>query len=226
MDNRRYDLLLIDFDGTLCATRPAILHCLTAALAGATATPPAEAAVSGTIERGIGLEETFRQLAPEAIAREPDLLGRLMKSYRAMYDVEAERLTTLFPLWHRTLERVAAEGVQTAVVSNKGIAAVRTSLDRFGLTPFVALAIGDTAGVPKKPDPASFEQLVLPRFPSIHRHRTLVIGDTDADILFARHIGGHSCWARYGYGRAEICEALAPSYAIDGPEEIEAIVCS
>ena len=224
MPNPRYDLLLLDFDGTLCATRPAIEHCLMAALTEETSHRPSTAAIGATVERGIGLDETFRLLVPDLLERDPALLPRLVTAYRTRYAEVADAYTTCFTGWKESLESLASWGVKTAVVSNKGQGAVVASLERFGLAQLVALVVGDTPGVAKKPDAAAFDRLVSPAFPEVSRSRILVVGDTDADILFARNITADSCWARYGYGRQEACAALSPQHTIDSPNEIERVV--
>lgn len=66
-------------------------------------------------------------------------------------------------------------------------------------------------------EPAVFHAVILPRYPEVNRERVLVVGDTDADIRFARNIEAASCWASYGYGRREVCSALKPDYTIESP---------
>jgi len=41
-----------------------------------------------------------------------------------------------------------------------------------------------------------------------------MVGDTEADLHFARDVGIRSCWASYGYGDHDGCRALAPDYEI------------
>jgi phosphoglycolate phosphatase-like HAD superfamily hydrolase len=41
-----------------------------------------------------------------------------------------------------------------------------------------------------------------------------MVGDTMADIQFAKTIGVRSCWASYGYGDLLACRQLAPGYEI------------
>ena len=106
-----------------------------------------------------------------------------------------------------------------AIVSNKGVAAVKTALQRNGLGGYVPeeLIIGDkTPGAQRKPDPASFVDVLVPILEAtfgisvMPGEGVLVIGDTVADIQFARNIGGRSCWCRYGYGDRGACEGLGP----------------
>ena len=47
-----------------------------------------------------------------------------------------------------------------------------------------------------------------------HPRRVLIVGDTEADILFAKNAGLRSCWASYGYGDEAVCKALAPEFIL------------
>lgn len=120
-----------------------------------------------------------------------------------------------------------------AIVSNKGVAAVKTALERNGLAGYVPeeLIIGDkTPGAQRKPDPASFVDVLVPvlgeRFGInvVADEGVLVVGDTVADIQFARNIGGRVCWCRYGYGDREACEGLGPDYVVDSLADVVGIV--
>jgi phosphoglycolate phosphatase len=212
-----FDLILIDFDGTLCATRPAIVHCMRATLAELTGETPLEHELDAVIGRGIGLDDTFRHLAPRALHRNADLLPRLVHSYRERYAQEGDSLTSLFAGWTETLSALDSAGIVAAVVSNKGPKAVHAALARFGIDRQIALVVGDMPGVAKKPDPAVFHQIIRPAYPDVPASRILVVGDTDADIRLARNAGLVSCWAQYGYGDPVLCRSLAPDFVIETP---------
>lgn len=220
---RVFDLALIDFDGTLCATHLAIIHCIRAVFMSFGDAVPGSAAIQEVIGRGITLEDTFRTLAPDLVAADEALLPELVRSYRTLYSIEADAKTTLFPGWRGALAALTEAGVRIAVVSNKGPTAVKAALDRFAIADLVTLVLADTPGAPKKPDPAIFTQIVQPLFPAILPERILVVGDTDADIRLALNAGLRSCWARYGYGNHASCEALRPHFIIDSPDELPAL---
>ena len=42
-----------------------------------------------------------------------------------------------------------------------------------------------------------------------------MVGDTEADLLFAKQCGFQSIWARYGYGHLERCQQLKPTHTLD-----------
>jgi phosphoglycolate phosphatase len=52
----------------------------------------------------------------------------------------------------------------------------------------------------------------------------LVVGDTVADVQFAKNIGGKVCWCRYGYGDPEACQKAGPDFVVDSLEEVVEIV--
>ena len=211
----KFQLVLIDFDGTLCATQDAIAHCVKATLLEETGAAPCDASVLEVISSGVGLEDTFRTLVKRTLDAES--VSRLIKTYRARYDVEGDPRTTIFPGWRDVLSSLSRLGVAAVVVSNKGIKSVQNAMNQFGIANQVALVIGDTPGISRKPDPAIFHAVIQPRYPEVNRGRILVVGDTDADIRFARNIQAASCWASYGYGRREACSALKPDYTIESP---------
>lgn len=124
-------------------------------------------------------------------------------------------------------------GVPIAIVSNKGVAAVKTALERNCLEGYVPenLIVGDkTPGAKRKPDPASFVDVLIP----VLRERyglenfdlggVLVVGDTVADLQFAKNIGSKVCWCRYGYGDREVCQKAGPDFVVDSLEEVVDIV--
>jgi phosphoglycolate phosphatase len=138
--------------------------------------------------------------------------------YREIYNGgEGERQTRLFPGVQETLHLLTDAGCRVVVVSNKGERAVHNALNSLGIEKYVDLAICDRPGVKKKPDAASYVDIIQPAFSAIGADRTIVVGDTTADIQFARNCGLSVCWAAYGYGDAEVCYGMKPDIVIDRP---------
>jgi phosphoglycolate phosphatase len=218
----KYKLAIFDFDGTLFDTRRAIAHCIQRTFdVRGQARPPATA-ISRTVSQGIGLEDTFSRLLP---AGNPQLshLPLWVTTYRCLYKDEGEQQVRPFGDVGSLLSKLKNSGTQIAVVSNKGAAAVHHALDAFNLAVHVSLVVGDTPGMAKKPDPMCFEQVIRPHFGKEVCMEAVVIGDTAADIKFARNIGAHACWARYGYGDTEECAALLPEMTIMAIEDADCL---
>lgn len=86
-----------------------------------------------------------------------------------------------------------------------------------------------TSGAKRKPDPASFVDVLIPTLREsygmeIKPESVLVVGDTVADIQFARNVEGNICWCRYGYGDREACQELKPQFVVDSLDEVVGII--
>jgi len=218
-----FDVVIFDYDGTLSDTRAAIAHCLERAFAEhGRLIPPAERVFS-VVCMGLSLPETCLRLDPGL--READtVVGEIVNTYRTLYRSVGEPLVKTFPGVRETLQRLHTANVNCIVVSNKGIDAVLRSLEQFALTSFVNLVFADRPGLPNKPNPALLNDHILLQFPHAAKERILMVGDTEADIEFAKNGGIASCWATYGFGDSDRCRALAPDYRIDKIGELPAIV--
>jgi phosphoglycolate phosphatase len=221
----RFDLLIFDFDGTLCDTRVAIAHCLERALSKYGRPIPPRGHTASIVSRGLSLPETIILLVP-GLRAQSAAVSEMVTAYRSFYSSEGDTLVKMVPGANVTLQRVREFGTKCIVVSNKGIQAVRRSLDRFELTPFIDLVLGDEPGVPIKPDPALLTDRIVPNFPQIAEARMLMIGDTEADIKFAHASEIACCWAAYGFGDRQHCMALSPEYIIEHIDELRNILSS
>jgi phosphoglycolate phosphatase len=218
-----YRVIVFDYDGTLFDTRPAILHCIQRAFAECGRSIPALESVASTVRTGLPLQETFFAL-DKNLRAERAVLNEIVGTYRKIYLDEGAALAEPFAGVSDALRDIHATGAKCVVVSNKGIAAIRQSLDQSRLSSFVELVFGDEPGLPKKPDPAILMDHILPRYGQLQMEQILVVGDTEVDILFAKRSGISCCWASYGYGETERCRKLAPEHEISSIADLPALV--
>jgi phosphoglycolate phosphatase len=219
----RFDLLIFDFDGTLCDTHRAIAHCLERALAkyGRPIPPPVQ--MASVVSKGLSLAETIVLLDP-GLRGQGSAVAEMISAYRSFYPSEGDPLVTAFPGTKAALQSLHALEAISIVVSNKGVDAIHRSLDRYELAPFIDLVFGEQPGVPLKPDPALLTDHIAPKFPHVAKPRILVIGDAEVDIRFAQAGGIACCWAAYGFGDRQSCGALSPEYLIETIDELPEIV--
>jgi len=215
--------IIFDYDGTLFDTRPAIIHCIERTFALSGRPIPPMAAILRTVASGITLQDTFLHL-DQALQQDPAALQDRVKIYRTIYQDEEAALLKPFSGAAEVLRELHTGGTTCIVVSNKGGAAIRRSLEGAALNPFVDLVLADEAGLPKKPDPALITDHVLPRYSGLQSRQILMVGDIATDILFARASGMPCCWASYGYGDVERCRALDPEHEISSIEELPALL--
>ncbi|QDA61214.1 HAD family hydrolase [Hymenobacter jejuensis] len=211
-----YSLLLFDYDGTLCDSRQAIQHSIQQFFLEAALPVPPQAEIQRILEMGFPTFSTLKALQPNT---PPETVAGWVPTYRAIYAEQGEPLVRPFPGAREVLAQATAQGAAVVVLSNKGAAILESSLDRLGLLPYVSLLIGDGSFPDKqlqmKPNPMIFHEVVQPQYPQVRAQEILMIGDTSADLEFARNSGIDSCWARFGFGNAEECLALDPTHQID-----------
>jgi phosphoglycolate phosphatase len=217
-------LAIFDFDGTLCATHDAIVHCIGLSFEHHGRRAPSPLQINETISRGIGLADTFRAF-DATVFDDNDALDSWVRIYREYYNSDQGRSRIrLFPCAHAALEAISAAGIGIVVVSNKGEKAIQIALEQFRISSFVSLLVCDRPGAKMKPDPACFTEIIQPALGLVAPAHTIVIGDTVADIQFARNIGARSCWASYGYGDPVQCRALAPDHIVSSLNELVPIL--
>ncbi|KAF3491128.1 pyrophosphatase ppaX [Arthroderma uncinatum] len=228
-------LAIFDFDGTLFDTHESIEQSIKLTFeALLPAHVPPQSKIHALIAKGAGLSDTFRTLHPSIEAYTAAADGWTAK-YREVYATHGQLLIKAFPGAKEILEDLKTCGIPIAIVSNKGVAAVKTALERNGMGGYIPedLIIGDsTPGAQRKPEPTNFTDILIPTLKNqyvvadIDASKVLVIGDTVADIQFARNIGGRACWCRYGFGDQDACKKLDPELIVDSLCEVAAHIRS
>jgi phosphoglycolate phosphatase len=225
-------LAIFDFDGTLFDTHESISQTIKLTFDALSTHSPPQPEIHRLIASGAGLADTFRALYPSSADFTSAVENQWIEKYRALYATHGQQLIKAFPGAKELLTELNAHRIRIAIVSNKGVAAVKTALQRNDLDGYVPedLIIGDkTPGAKRKPDPASFVDVLIPTLRKSYEmevkpESVLVVGDTVADIQFARNIGSNICWCRYGYGDREACRELEPQFVVDSLDEVLGII--
>jgi phosphoglycolate phosphatase len=203
--SRAFDLLVFDWDGTLSDSLPLIVDAMSAAIADAGLEPRDGARIRDCI--GLGLEEVARRLYPGL----PDSgVQQLAGSYRARWREVPPASVPLVPGAAETLAALHAAGYSIAIATGKGRRGLDQALAHSGIGHFIhASRCADEA--PSKPHPQMLHDL-MDVF-SVPPRRTLMIGDSEHDLLMARNAGTPSA-------------ALTPAGRDPGPLlEFEPLVC-
>lgn len=164
--------IIFDFDGTLFDTHASIAHTLSLTftrLLPPIAAPPSEPAIATSIAAGLSLPQTITQLypsSPAVPALDAPLLDRFLAEYRSLYQTHGTPLIKPYAHVHELLNDLKARSIPCAILSNKGIAAVRNVLVAHDLCSLVELVVGDGEPVdcPRKPDPGSWEMAIKSAF--------------------------------------------------------------
>ncbi|MBS1101484.1 HAD family hydrolase [Gluconobacter sp. Dm-62] len=213
----RFPILLLDYDGTLAETQPAILRSLKEAFGAVGVTAPPTDVLRQELTRGGTLQTLFQAIVPESDEQDA---AAFVRQYRASYPAADDEETVLFDGVVETLAALKEQGKILAILSNKHAPTVCASIARFGLTSFFTGVVASEPNFPHKPDPRVMDERIVPLFPKQPRSAFLMVGDTVADLQFARNAGIASCWASYGHGSSSQCVALDPAIRIDSFGEL------
>jgi phosphoglycolate phosphatase len=219
-------LLLLDYDGTLCNTKPSIIHSIAQTCSFFNRPVPSDEHIEQIISAGYPISEAFRVLADQIGAVDDEAKWTL--KYREIYHDEGDDLAILYDGVPETIHNLSEGGLSIFILSNKGIAAVQKSIDKFGLSKNIQMVIAD--GIPwskkleMKPNRMVFDEIIVPKFPALKPDEILMTGDTKADIEFGNNCGIRSCWAAYGYGNEIETRLANPHFTIHSFGELEKVI--
>ena len=146
-----------------------------------------------------------------------DEVMRILDVYQPYYKAHNAIRTRPYPGINELLHRLRKAGVLTAVVSNKpdnSVAQLATDFFDGGFD----LAIGETAGIARKPAP-DMNFLILDKL-GVDVRDAVYIGDTEIDFATARNTGMDLIMVGWGFRpRAEL-EALGVKVFADTADEV------
>ena len=213
----KYDLVIFDLDGTLLNTLADLTAATNRALTEAGLPLRTEEEVRTFI--GGGVARLIRRAAPEGT--DDESISALLQRFKEIYVENVNVHTLPYPGIHDLLRALRKRGIHTACNSNKVDAATQL-LCRAHFADDIELALGETAGIPKKPAPDG-AQRIMAHF-GVAPERTLYVGDGDADILTAQNAGIDGAWVTWGFRRREELAGLDLSRAFDTVESLKAYI--
>ena len=211
----RYQTYVFDLDGTLLDT----LGDLAASTNYALRTYGMPEHSLDDVRRFVG--NGVRMLMERAVPQGADnpQFEAAFQTFREHYMQHSLDTTKPYDGIIETLEALKAEGCRLAVVSNKMMAATQ-ELCRHFFRDTIEVAIGEheAQGIRKKPAPdtvnEAFRQL------GVGKERAVYVGDSDVDILTARHSGLPCISVLWGFrGRDFLIQHGAETF-ISAPSEL------
>ncbi|QKT05100.1 HAD-IA family hydrolase [Ectothiorhodospiraceae bacterium 2226] len=174
--------------------------------------PRSDAALRDII--GLGLREAVEQLYPDC----DDALFEAFKlRYRHHFLAPDAQQPALFPQARATLERLSEEGYFLAVATGKG----RQGLDRVLAATGCARYFHATRCADEchsKPHPAMLQELT--DYLGVEARETLMVGDSEYDILMAANAGAAALGVSFGvHGRDRLLRAGA-RHCVDSVPEV------
>ena len=123
--------------------------------------------------------------------------------------------TAPYPGVSEALEKL--KGCKMAVLTNKPVNFSREMISRLGYDRYFAYIYGGNSFPQKKPDPVGLHKLMEDL--QVSPRETLMVGDSDTDILTGRNAGVLTCGVTYGFG-AHTLEKVSPDLIIDDMREL------
>jgi phosphoglycolate phosphatase len=207
--SRRFDLLILDLDGTLVDSEALLVALVNDTLAAQGYSRADTRAIGASI--GLPLDEVFRRAAPGASAEHVDAL---CTRYRLHADApEFVRQFGLYAEVQQTLTSVRAAGLRTVIATSKRLATTLDILRHCTIDDQIDAVIGGDCVVRGKPHPEMVHRAHA-MFPTA-AVRTVVVGDTRFDMEMGRAAGVATCAVTYGVHAAHELRALHPDFVID-----------
>jgi phosphoglycolate phosphatase len=206
--------VIFDLDGTLIDTASEIAVALKRTFEELGLAPLPKAAVVDLIGRGVhSMVERALQQARSRSADVDAAVARFEAHYAQTVGTEAE----LFPGVMPGLELLRESGYKMSVVTNKPRYFTEKLLERLAVKPLFAGLVAGDDGIPRKPHGDMLAAACGTMGSSASA--SLMIGDSDNDVLAARNAGCPVWCVPYGYNEGRAPETLACDRMVATVEE-------
>ena len=213
-----YKVVMLDFDGTIARTIPAILHASEKMLNmhGYTIDPV-------QVERnfGLALPEAFRCFANDPTI-DDETIEQMVVEFNNIYREECEPLIELFDGVAVTLDALKRAGVTLLIASNNIRSVLERLTSRLNIAHYFDGIICADDVVNTKPSP-DIALLALERY-GVNGNEALVVGDSTYDMDMGRGANCDLCGVSFGSHTPEMLRAKGARYVIDHYSELKDIV--
>jgi phosphoglycolate phosphatase len=230
-------LLVFDLDGTLIDSQIDLSNSINAMLAHLGRPELPHAVIASYIGDGASMLVRRALGDPEGDVHDDVYVEEALHFFLDFYRVHKLDFTYIYEGVFEALEEIRADypGIPMAVLTNKPVRPSRDICSHFGLDRYFFQNYGGNSFHTKKPDPTGLLALIseasaldvaaAPILPS----ETVMIGDSDVDILTARNCGARSIGCTFGLAPHTLAaaspDALSSSPA-EWPETLRAMVGS
>jgi len=209
-------LIVFDLDGTLINSQKDLANSINAMLTQLNRQPLPEEIIAAYIGDGAGMlvRRALGDPADEHLVE--DGLNRFLACYR---EHKLDH-TYVYPGVFESLEAMRSMPDDSprsmAVLTNKPIGPSRAICDALGLSPWFFQIYGGNSFATKKPDPEGLDTLI--REAHVSPRETLMIGDSDVDVLTARRAGAWVIGCKFGLS-SHTLENIPSDCLVDSPSE-------
>lgn len=213
-----YKLAIFDLDGTILNTLEDLTDSVNYALLKNGMSLRGIEEVRQFVGNGIG------KLMERAVERGTDAkkTEQVLSDFKEYYGANCARKTRPYDGIGKLLSVLRANGIRTAVVSNKADFAVQTLCRHYFPGMFDRVA-GEKEGIRRKPYPDSvlyiMEQL------GVAKEETIYIGDSEVDVKTAENAGINVISVTWGFRGEDFLRAEGAKVFAHHPEELKELIC-
>lgn len=190
MNDKKYSLIIFDWDGTLMDSSAYITSCMQSAIAKFEAEPRSDEQVRSII--GLGLNEAIADLYPQA---NDIFINKIAIEFRVQFMSSNREPSSLFVGAREMLDVLTQRGYYLAVATGKSCQGLNKVLNETGLHRYfpVTRCAEETFS---KPHPLMLEEVLVDY--NLDADCALMIGDTDYDIDMANNANMDSLAVSFG----------------------------
>jgi phosphoglycolate phosphatase len=217
-------LLVFDLDGTLIDSGIDLCNSVNATLAHFGKPELPVGVISSYIGDGASLLVRRAFGDPEGDSHDEEYVAQALTFFLDYYRIHKFDYTYVYPGVLESLEAIrrAQPEILMAVLTNKPVNPSRDICCHFGLSSFFFQNYGGNSFHTKKPDPHGLQTLIAEAGAIAGRDvtpaETVMIGDTDTDVLTARNCGAHSIGCTFGLKPHSLAD-VPPDHLADAPAD-------
>jgi phosphoglycolate phosphatase len=147
---------------------------------------------------GNGVERLMELAVPQG--KENPLFQEVFACFKEYYLIHCNDKTGPYPHIMELLEALGDRGYNMAIVSNKYMNAVK-ELNELYFSKFISVAIGESAGIRKKPAPDTVEAAI--RELGVNKNTCIYVGDSEVDHMTAVNSGLRCISCLWGFRTKE-----------------------
>ena len=213
----RYQTAVFDLDGTLLDTLEDLYLATNAALESHSL--PRRSRDEVRMFVGNGVEMLIRRAVPSGTDEETTLA--VLADFKTTYAAICEDHTRPYDGILDMLRALREKGIRVAVVSNKFDAAVKQLCQKY-FGDLVEVAIGERAGVRKKPAPDTVYEALKEL--GMSATGAVYIGDSDVDIQTAKNCGMPCISVTWGLRDKDFLLQSGAEIPVDTPERLLGVI--
>ena len=130
--------------------------------------------------------------------------------------------SVIYPGVPEVLKELKKDKIKISLLTTKGQDQADKIIDHFELRHYFSLVMGRRKDLAIKPSPESLHFICNELMAA--ETETLMVGDSELDIICGKNAGASSCAVTYGYRSGEILHSVGPDFIVDKADELIKII--